>query len=199
MDETPPPRTPLSPTDLMNRAWNDRPDVRALRASRAAADAGLTQAHREAFPDISLGLAYTHSNFTVSGDNPNQLSVTLSLPLPIFDRNQAAIGKANLELKKADNEEKKLALTVAHEVNDAVRHELHARKLVDAYEGGMLARATETLQIAEKSYAAGSTSLLELLEAQRTYIETRSDYLKAVNQLWQARVDIAHAVNGEVR
>ncbi|HVY48975.1 MAG TPA: TolC family protein, partial [Minicystis sp.] len=110
VEEAAPPRTPLTTSALMQRAFEARPDVRALKASRAYADATLGQARREALPDISLGVAYTHSGFTISGDNPNSLALTLSLPLPVFDRNQAAIGKASLELRRADNEAQKIAL-----------------------------------------------------------------------------------------
>jgi outer membrane protein, heavy metal efflux system len=199
VDESPPPRTPMTAAALVRRAFDSRPDVRALKASHAYADATLTQARREALPDISLGVAYTHSGFTVSGDNPNSLALTLSLPIPVFDRNQAAIGKANLELRRHENEAQKIYLSVQREVADAARREERSRTLVDLYEGGMLSRAEQARDVAEKSYRAGSISLLELLEAQRTYNETRVEYLKALNGLWQGRVDVAHATGEGVR
>jgi cobalt-zinc-cadmium efflux system outer membrane protein len=194
-----PPRTPLSVQALTQRAFAQRPDVRANKQARAFADATLASARREAYPDLTLGVIYTHSAFTASGDNPNTLALTLSFPLPIFDRNQAAIGKAALEQRRADNEAEKLALTVAHEVTDAVRREERARAVVDLYEGGMLERAETALRTAEKSYKSGAVSLLELLEAQRTYLDTRSAYLRARNVLQQARIDIIHAVGGRVQ
>jgi cobalt-zinc-cadmium efflux system outer membrane protein len=197
--DEPPPRSPLSVQALTQRAFAQRPDVRANKQARAFADATLASARREAFPDLSLGVAYTHSGFTVSGDNPNTLALTLSFPLPIFDRNQAAIGKAALEQRRADNEAEKLALHVQHEVAEAVRREERARAVVDLYEGGMLERTETALKVAEKSYKAGAVSLLELLEAQRTYLQIRSDYLKARNVLQQARIDITHAVGGSIQ
>src|SRR5262249_49849395 len=72
---------------LTQRALERRPDLRAAGAARAQADAALASAERDAFPDITLGAGYTHSSFTTSGDNPNTLGLTLSLPLPLFDRN----------------------------------------------------------------------------------------------------------------
>jgi outer membrane protein, heavy metal efflux system len=189
-------RAPLPLATLTQRALEQRPDLQAARKGHAFADSSLTQAKREAYPDISLGLTYTHSEFTVSGDNPNSLALTLSLPLPIFDRNQAAIGRANLAMRRADNEAARLELSVAHEVADAVRRDTRARALLDAYEGGMLERAESSLRVAEKSYKAGAVSLLELLEAQRTYLEIKDDYLKTLNTFQQARVDVAHAVGG---
>jgi cobalt-zinc-cadmium efflux system outer membrane protein len=198
LSEALPPRGKLSVRALVQRAIEQRPDVRANKKARLYAEAALASALRERLPDLSLGIAYTHSAFTVSGDNPNTLALTLSFPLPIFDRNQVGIGKANLELRRADNDAAKLALRVEHEIAEAVRREERARALLDAYEGGMLERAESGLMVAEKSYKAGAISLLELLEAQRTYLETRAEYLKAQNAFVQARVDIIHAVGGTI-
>ncbi|MDB4980320.1 MAG: hypothetical protein JWM82_1072, partial [Myxococcales bacterium] len=59
---------------------------------------------------------------------------------------------------------------------------------------GMLARAEAALRVAEKSYKAGAASLLDLLEAQRTNLETRAEYLRALYDFRQAAVDVTHAV-----
>jgi len=58
----------------------------------------------------------------------------------------------------------------------------------------MLSRADNALRVAESSYKAGAVSLLELLEAQRTYIETRVDYLKVQDDYRKAQVEVSHAV-----
>ena len=60
--------------------------------------------------------------------------------------------------------------------------------------GGMLERAETALRVAEKSYRAGGISLIELLEAQRTYLDTRAQYLRARYDFRQATVDVTHAV-----
>ena len=60
----------------------------------------------------------------------------------------------------------------------------------------ILARAETTLRVSERSYKAGAISLLELLDAQRTYLQARGDYLRAVNDFRQAAIDVAHAVGG---
>jgi cobalt-zinc-cadmium efflux system outer membrane protein len=194
-----PTRAPLSIAALTQKAVAQRPDVRANKEARAFAEATLGSAKRDAYPDITLGVTYTHSGFTVSGDNANALALSLSLPLPIFDRNQVAIGRANLDMRRADNDAEKLVLNVQHEVAEAVRREERARAMLDIYEGGMLQRAEDLLKVAERSYKAGAVSLLELLEAQRAYMDTRADYLKAQNVVVQARIDITHAVGGNVQ
>ena len=148
----------------------------------------------------------------MSGDNPNTLALTLSLPLPLFDRNQANIGRRPARQRRADNEVERLRIAVAHDVAEAVRRAERARDAAGGVrddrpaatcratptgtsdKGGMLARAETALQVAEKSYKAGAISLLELLEAQRTYLDTAAQYLRALYDFRQAAVDVSHAV-----
>jgi cobalt-zinc-cadmium efflux system outer membrane protein len=192
------PRQPLDPGQLMERALKQRPDLRAAQSAHGLAEAAISAARRDALPDISLGLGYTHSEFTASGDNPNSLALSLSMPVPVFDRNQANIGRARLDLRRADNDLQRLSIAVQHEVADAVRRSARANQLLHVFEeGGMLERADTALRVAEKSYKAGSVSLLELLEAQRTYIETRGQYLHALHDYRQSLVDVGHTVGGE--
>jgi cobalt-zinc-cadmium efflux system outer membrane protein len=202
---------------LVADALDRRPDLRAAGASRVVAEAEVAAAHREVYPDFEVGAAYTHSDFTVSGDNPNTLGVSLSLPLPIFDRNKAGIGRAELDVRRADNEKARLRLAVEHDVAEAVRKAARAQELLRIYEGdvgvgpvtpvpaplatsatndkgGMIKRAETALAVAEKSYKAGATTLLDLLEAQRTFLETRADYLRSLYDFRQAAIDVTHAV-----
>lgn len=187
-------RTPPALQPLVQKALENRPDLRAARKGRSWADAMLTSSKREGFPDIAIGAGYTHSEFTASGDNANSLGFFVSLPIPLFDRNQAGVARARLEQTRADNETARVTIDVEHDVAEAVRRLERSDALLDIYEdGGMLTRADNALAVAEKSYKAGASSLLELLEAQRTYIDTRTQYLKAQDDWRQANVEVLHA------
>ena len=196
---------------LTARALERRPDLRAAGAARVQADALVASAERDALPDITVGAAYTHSDFTAAGDNPNTLGLTLSLPLPLFDRNQANIGRARLDQRVADNEGERLRIAVARDVAEAVRRGARSATLLAVFEqptgagvpgtptgtsdkGGMIARAETALRVAEKSYRAGGIALIELLEAQRTTLDTQAQYLRALYDFRQAAVDVSHAV-----
>lgn len=221
---------------LVAAALERRPDLKAAGAARGAGNARLAAAEREVYPDLTLGATYTHSSFTISGDNPNSLGLSLSLPLPLFDRNQANIGHARLDIRRAENDVLRLRLGVEADVSEAVRRGERARTLLAVFErpasngstggiatpaspalaprpapppaaapgakagapttdpGGMLARAETALRVAEKSYRAGASSLLELLDAQRSYLDTRAQYVRALDDFRQAAIDVAHAV-----
>ena len=194
----PAPRTPVASEALVTRALQERPDLRAARKGKVFAEAMLESAEREAYPDISLGLSYTHSGFTVSGDNGNAMGIGVALPLPVFDRNQAGIARSRLEGKRVQNDVARLELIVRHDVAGAARKEERAHTLLDVYEkGGLLTRSESALKTAELSYRAGAVSLLELLEAQRTFIETRGQYLRVQDEHRKAMIDVVHAVGRE--
>ncbi|HSZ81586.1 MAG TPA: TolC family protein [Polyangia bacterium] len=198
-------------------ALERRPDLRAAGAARTVAEAERDAANREVYPDFELGASYTHDSFQVSGDNPNTLGLNISLPLPLFDRNKAGIGRAELDVRRAENDRERLRLAVEHDVVEAVRKTSRAQTLLKVFEtgvaanelpapavplaqsathdtGGMLKRAEIALNVAEKSYKAGAASLLDLLEAQRTNLETRAQYLRVLYDYRQAAIDVTHAV-----
>ncbi len=178
-------------------ALERRPDLRAAGASRTVAEAELDAAHREIYPDFEVGASYTRDSFQVSGDNPNTLALNLSLPLPIFDRNKAGVGRARLDMRRAENDRERLRLAVEYDVEEAVRKTARAQSLLRIFEGeandadreglpaplgktathdtgGMLKRAETALGVAEKSYKAGAASLRDLLQAQPTNLDTRA-------------------------
>ncbi len=180
---------------LLSRALQERPDLLAARKSQQAAEASLALARREAYPDPSLGVTYTHSEFTVSGDNANSLALTLSLPLPLFDRNQGGVARSQLAVRRSDSDVARADLQVRQDVAEAVRRVERATAVLDVFEGGgMITRADRALRVAEASYKAGAVSLLELLEAQRTFTETRMQYLEAQDEYRKAQASLKHAV-----
>ncbi len=184
-----------SVADLTHDAIENRPDMRAIAEGQRYATASLASARREAYPDLTLGVTYMHSEFQVSGDNPNSLAFGASMPLPIFDRNQANIGRAEIGVQRSDNDGVRLTLQIRHEVAEAVRRFQRAESLLALFrEGGMLERAETSLRVAEKSYKAGAVSLLEFLESQRTYLETHDEYLHAQYDHQQSAVNLIHAL-----
>ncbi len=189
------PRTAPQLEPLVKRALEERPDLRAARKGVELTDAAIAAARREAYPDIAVGVSYTHSEFTVSGDNANTLGLNVSLPIPVFDRNQAGVARARLEASRIQNDIVRLDLLVRHDVAEAVRRIERANRVLDMYEtGGMLTRADNALRVAESSFKAGAVSLLELLEAQRTFTETRARYLHAQYDHRIATIDLSHAL-----
>lgn len=189
---------PVDPDEakLVVLARQRRPDLRAARARADAARAALALAEAQAIPDLTVGVGYTRSFAVAVGDNPDSLGVNLSLPLPLFHRNQGEIQKARIEADRAGHAADALEARIAQEVAAALSRYDTAGAKVDRYDGGALQRADHALQVAESTWRAGDRSLLEYLEAERTWIELRGDYLDTLFELRQARYELERAVAG---
>ncbi len=181
---------PLDEARLVQRAAEERTDVRAARAQAEAARAAASLADAQAVPDVTLGIGYTRSRAVVVGDNPDSLALTFSVPLPLFHRNQGEIARASAEAERSERAAAALQARVAREVAAALARYRAAADKVARYDGGALQRADRALAVAEKTWRAGDRSLLEYLEAERTWVELRGDYLDTQFELRQAAFEL---------
>ena len=167
----------IDATTAVTAAIDSRPDVAALQRQREQADLALQLARRERYPDVTVGADYTRSQFASAGDNRNTIGFGFSVPLPVLNQNQGEIAKAEVALRQAENDLARLRLDIAQEVHDAVEHYQSLRRVQQLFESGYLDRARLTVTTAETSQRVGAASLIELLDAERTYTATQTDYL----------------------
>jgi cobalt-zinc-cadmium efflux system outer membrane protein len=97
-------------------------------------------------------------------------------------------------VRTAENERDKLELAVRHDVADALRRIESAREQSRLLKEEVAPRAESALATAEKQFRAGTTTKIEFLEAQRTYVEVRRDAAQALFNYRQAMIDIAYAI-----
>jgi len=193
------PPVPGTSAALVDDALAKRPDLHEAESDVEAADAALELAHAEAWPNPTVGVGYTHSQFTVSGDLADQIGANVSIALPVANRNQGAIERAEAEALTAREAVHKLRLTIPREVQTALAAYASAKARVDRFEHQFLKQAEAARKAAEVSYRDGAVSLLELLEAERTYIATQRDYLDALRDGHTAAYDVIRVTALEVR
>jgi cobalt-zinc-cadmium efflux system outer membrane protein len=175
----------------------NRPDLIALTAQldKARADADL--ARSQAVPDVTIGVAYNYSPPILTNGTINSLGVTAAIALPFFNRNQGEIQKADLEVEHAMESLERSKRDARREVALALAHVRLADGIVQKLEGSYLQRAERAKKSAEKTFLEGHTSLLEVLEAQRTYLETRGTYLDALLERRLGALELQHALGKE--
>jgi cobalt-zinc-cadmium efflux system outer membrane protein len=148
-----------------------RPDIQALRrdVQRAAAEFRLQTA--QARVDWVVGSEYRRQQ----GVNAkgNMLGVFFSAELPVFRRNQGEIERARQELSQSESRLRALEAEVSAEVQSAYDNWKASRDLLADIEKRMLEEARQVRDVIEYSYRRGEATLLELLDAQRAFNETR--------------------------
>ena len=177
----------LSRDDLLLKALKNRPDLLASRQGVRAAESQYALAKANGQVDVTGALTYTH----VSGQN--SLGATVSLPLPIFDRNQGEIARTRYAMGAAQETAYAASDTVLTDVNSAYAAFSGNQEVVNLYTGGYLKQAKDSRDISEYAYHRGAASLLDFLDAERSYRTTQlayrqalASYLIAVEQLKEA-------------
>src|SRR5207247_6128094 len=140
-----------------------RPGRRAAERAEEAAEAARRLARAERWPNPTLGVQYTHSEFQVSGDLANQIGTSVSVPLPVFNQNQGEIERAEAEALIARREVEKLRLAIPQEVRSAVTSYAIARERVGRFEDAFLRQAGQARHAAEVSSREAAGALLEFL------------------------------------
>jgi cobalt-zinc-cadmium efflux system outer membrane protein len=137
--------------------------------------------------DVTGQLNYSHVN------GINAATVYVSVPLPIFNRNQGAIAQTRYAITQAQEQEKGTAQQVMTDVHDAYVGLQENNTIVVLYRSGYLDAAIKDRDIEEFAYQHGGASLLDWLNAERTYRVTElayrqalASYLIALEQLREA-------------
>lgn len=107
---------------------------------------------------------------------------SLSLELPIFDQNQAQIAKAKTAYEQRLRQLEGLERTIHQEVRDAVDQARTAWEVARFYRDEVVPQASRSLALSRDSYHAGQSSILSVLDAERSYLTARDRYAAAVQQ-----------------
>ena len=190
-------RTP--PADFYRLGSERRPDLAAARAQVESARAALDLAKRQRIPDFQTGIQYAQLGDGQNAIQPPTLSIGLSFGLPLFYRQKGEIQKAEAALRTEELLRDKIEAQVVSDVTTALASQAAARQQVERMERRLLDRARRGRDLVEFQYRNGAASLLELLDAQRTWIATNAEYRQGLTNFWTALFSLEQAVGMELR
>lgn len=173
--------------DFQAMALKDRPDLRAAQLGVTSANSQYLLQKSIGKRDVTGQVDYTHLT------GINNLSFFGSIELPIFDRNQGEIKRAGIAISQAQEQMRFTNGQVLTDVRDAFEN-LHTNdEIVTLYRSGYLDQAQQSRDISEYAYRRGAASLLDFLDAERSYRATQlgyrqslASYLTALEQLREA-------------
>lgn len=184
------------PADLIR----NRPDIRVAERNLAAAVAKIGVAEAQLYPSIELGGAITPSYNFVSGGgrgSANGWSFGPSIVLPILDGGSI---RANIDLANSQAREqylvwKSTVLNAVEEVENALAAVNRDQRTVAALRK-TVASYQEALQLSTASYRDGASSLLDVLDAQRSVSDAQANLATAIQQTAQDYVSLNVALGG---
>lgn len=165
---------------------SDAPSVRRAQLQVQQADAGYSLAKTRAVPDVTVGVGAKRAQEL----GRTQAVISVSVPLPFFDRNQGAqleaLRKRDAAQANAQAEELRLRSEVLQ-----MADLLQARKEeVETLRREVLPGAQSAYEAARTGFELGKFSFLDALDAQRTWLQVRSQYFAAVAQVHRNAAEI---------
>ncbi len=164
----------LNLDDLRAAALRTRPDYLAAEKGVTAAQSQFTLAQANGKRDLNTSFNYSHVNGLNTG------AFFFNMELPIFDRNQGEIARTRFIIGQAQNAESAAGETVLTDVSNAYEAVRSADQVVRLYVSGYLDQAKQSRDITEYAYRRGAASLLDLLDAERSYRQTELSYRQAL-------------------
>jgi outer membrane protein, heavy metal efflux system len=184
---------------LHAQALAQRPDLRAAGLQRDRAEASIRLARRMIITDVALSLSYSQEGTAPSAIQPPTLTAGLGLTLPIFYQRQGEVTKAKADLRQQVLQRAKVEAQVAADIAGALAAFLSTRRLVERMEKRLLEAARRTRELVAVQYRKGAASLLEYLDATRTYIANNVEYQQDLAAYWTAVFQLELAVGKDLR
>jgi cobalt-zinc-cadmium efflux system outer membrane protein len=168
---------PFTLEELWRQALARRPDYQGMLRDQARSVAELRLQIAQGKVDYVIGAEYRRQQ-GIAGTG-NSLGFFFSAPLPLFNRNQGEIARAGRERQQIEARTRALEAEMRGELDAAWQSYDTARSLLTRIEGEMLDKARRVLASMEYSYRVGEASLIEFLDAQRTFNDTMQGYNEA--------------------
>ena len=174
--------------DLQVRALALRPDLQAARRSVTSATSQIGLARANAKQDLNVTFDYSHVNTSNLG------AFYFNIPLPIFNRNQGEVARTYFALTQSQFQETAAEQQVITDVRNAYEGLRNNADVVELYNKGYIQQAQQSLEITQFSYQHGAASLLDFLDAERSYRATELSYRQALATYMSALEQLRQAV-----
>jgi cobalt-zinc-cadmium efflux system outer membrane protein len=149
---------------------------------------------RTPIPDLGVLVDYNRPQEGV----PPSYDLLLSVPIPLFDRNQGNITQAEAQLAKAQLTQESLRNQIRSDLWKGLQEWRAASGLLTSYESGTVDAAKESLEITKHAYDLGTGTLLDYLDAEQSYRMIESAYRAALARTAIAAQNVQF-ITGEVQ
>ena len=157
----------------------NNPEIKAINLQQERGDFLLKSAKAERIPDVEIGFGVRR----FEEDDTHAFVAGFSIPLPLFNRNQGSIQEALVNQKKVEIDGNAIRNRLLFELNEAYRTFKTASHQVGVFKDSILPKTEKYFILTQKGYNEGSFEYLEVLEAERTLVETKKGYVESLKTL----------------
>jgi cobalt-zinc-cadmium efflux system outer membrane protein len=160
--------------DIRALAIQSRPDLVAAQRSVIAAHSQVSLAQANGKRDLGVSFNYTHVGAV------NSAAFFFNMDIPVFDRNQGEIARTEAAVTQSSELLREQSQQVMTDVTNAWEGLRTNDEIIGLYRSGYLDQTTQSRDISEYAYQHGAASLLDFLDAERSYRANQLAYRQAL-------------------
>jgi len=183
----------LTMADLEKKALESRPDLQAARTGVTLANDTVSLAFGNRARDWSWGGDYSFQSPGQAG-----LGLSFGVDLPIHDRNQGEIARSQAAVRQSIETEASTKVGVQADVVNAFYGLQSNEEIVNLYESGYLKQASDSRDISTYAFQRGAATILDVLDAERSYRATQLAYRQALAAQMIAMEQVNEAAGAQV-
>ena len=171
--------------ELKKQALGNRPDLKALEVERDRGESDIILARAEGFPNLTAGLALKRDTTAIEvggvegQDSAHTIVLRLSMPIPVFDRNQGGVQEARARQGSTQSRLSAAAITIEREVETAYASFKNAEKVLSLYRTTINPQLEANLKLTLEAYSLGEVGILAVIQEQKKFFEVSEGYLTA--------------------
>ncbi|MGF6395392.1 TolC family protein [Pseudomonas plecoglossicida] len=173
-------------TDALLSRLEQTAEMRQAVAQIDQSDAALGSEKAQRIPNLTVSVGSQYDRSVRERVNV----VGLSMPLPLFDRNQGNILSASRRADQARDLRNAVELRLRSETQTALNQWSTAMQEVESYDKTILPSAQRAVDTATRGFEMGKFGFIEVLDAQRTLIVARGQYLESLAAATDARAQV---------
>ncbi len=171
--------------ELLKTSLESRTDVLAAKSAIEVAASNIKLQKSLAYPQPELGMIYNPQNTLP------YLGFYATIELPFFDRNQGEIQKSSVLKSQAEQDLVAKQQQIQAELTTSYNAYLLQKKNVADFEA-MLKQADSILAGVKYTYLRGGTTIIDFLEAQRSWLDTQQQYYNALQQYRESYIALLY-------
>jgi len=202
-DSLPEEKAELKEEELLLRAKQANPELKALAFEIGKAEDAVALARKEYFPDFALGLDYIQTDPSsmagVKDSGKDPVVPMISIEIPIWrGKYRAGEREAKARLQGARELLRERTNTLESEVKLAAYGLRDAARKIDLYRDALIPKAKEHLRATETAFKAGKADFLNLIDAQRALLEFELIHQRALADQLKRRAELEMLVGKEI-
>lgn len=159
-----------------NKNWQ----LQASSQAEKIAQAEIKLAEAKRYPDITVGVGIDHYFQNSDPKGHNAVMGELSVPIPIFDRNQGNVATAHENYNKSFSETRNNELLLKKAIVNTYQVAMQAKNQISILRKGIVPQSQNSLELAKMGYERGKYSYLDLLSAQQKLIDAQMREISAI-------------------